>query len=105
MHASYQTGPIPQRWNRSEDRLRELLLYMVQQLVDAPALADVSTTEGQHTVILEVKVAPSDVGKVIGKKGRIADALRTILSAAAGKQGKRALLEIIEEPAGERRGP
>lgn len=104
MRVLHRTALIPPSWNPSGDSLRELTLQMVQHLVDAPALADVSTTEGQHTVILEVKVAPSDVGKVIGKKGRIADALRTILSAAAGKQGKRALLEIIEEPAGERRG-
>jgi len=99
------TTSIPPSWNRSGDSLRELTLQMVQHLVDAPALADVSTTEGQHTVILTVTVVVSDLGKVIGKKGRIADALRTIVSAAAGKQGKRAVLEIIEAPAGERRGP
>jgi predicted RNA-binding protein YlqC (UPF0109 family) len=69
---------------------------MVRQLVDTPAEVEVSATEGEHTVILTVKVAPTDVGKVIGKKGRIADALRIILSAAAAKQGKRAVLEIIE---------
>jgi predicted RNA-binding protein YlqC (UPF0109 family) len=70
---------------------------MVRQLVDTPAEVAVSATESQHTVILTVRVVPTDVGKVIGKKGRIADALRTIVSAAAAKQGKRALLEIIEE--------
>jgi predicted RNA-binding protein YlqC (UPF0109 family) len=68
---------------------------MVQQLVDVPTQVAVSTTEGQHTVILKVTVAPTDVGKVIGKKGRIAEALRTILGAAAAKLGKRALLEIV----------
>jgi len=70
---------------------------LVQQLVDMPGEAGVSATEGQHTVIIKVWVAPTDVGKVIGKKGRIADALRIIVNAAAAKQGKRALLEIIEE--------
>ncbi|MBI3326362.1 MAG: KH domain-containing protein [Nitrospinae bacterium] len=104
MRALSRPAPIPLSRNRSEDSLREVLLCMVQQLVDAPALADVSSTEGQHTVVLTVRVAPADVGQVIGKQGRIADALRTILSAAAGKQGKRALIEIIDEPAGERRG-
>jgi uncharacterized protein len=103
MRASRQTAQALQSWNRSGDSLQELLLYMVQQLVDVPALVAVSATQGQHTLILEVTVGPSDMGKVIGKKGRIADALRTILSAAAGKQGKRALIEIIEEPPGRRK--
>jgi predicted RNA-binding protein YlqC (UPF0109 family) len=102
MRASRQTAQAVKSWNRSGDSLQDLLLYMVQQLVDVPALVAVSATQGQHTLILKVTVVPSDRGKVIGKKGRIADALRTILSAAAGKQGKRALIEIIEEPPGRR---
>jgi predicted RNA-binding protein YlqC (UPF0109 family) len=69
---------------------------MAQTLVDVPGLVTVRATEGQHTVILEVRMAPTDVGKLIGKQGRIAEALRTILRAAAAKQGKRAVLEIIE---------
>jgi predicted RNA-binding protein YlqC (UPF0109 family) len=60
---------------------------MAQTLVDVPGLMTVRATKGQHAVILEVKVAPTDVGKLIGKQGRIADALRTILSAAAAQQG------------------
>jgi predicted RNA-binding protein YlqC (UPF0109 family) len=67
-----------------------------------PELVTVRAAEGQHTVILEIRMAPTDMGKLIGKQGRIADALRTILSAAAGKQGRRALIEIIEEPPGKR---
>jgi len=74
---------------------------MVQTLVDVPGLVTVNAAEGRHTVVLEVRMAPTDVGKVIGKQGGIAGALRTILSAAAGKQGKRALIEI-EEPPGKR---
>ena len=96
MSTPQQTAPVPERENRSgEHHLQELLLYVVQQLVDVPTRVVVSTTEGQHTVILNVTVAPGDVGKVIGKKGRIADAMRTILTAAAAKHRKRALLEIL----------
>jgi len=102
MHGGHRTAPIPQSWNPSGDSLRELVLHMVQHLVDIPARAAVSAIEGEHTVILKVTVAPCDVGKVIGKKGRIAEALRTILSAAAGKRGKRALMEVIEEHTGGR---
>lgn len=97
MHALHRTVSRPPRGNQAGDGLQELVLQMVQQLVDTPAEVAVSATEGQHTVILKVRVAPTDVGKVIGKKGRIADALRTIVSGAAAKQGKRALLEIIEQ--------
>lgn len=91
-----RTPPIPQSWNPSGNNLQELVVQMVQHLVDMPAHVTVSTIEGEHTMILKVAVVPGDVGKVIGKKGRIAEALRTILGAAAGKQGKRALLEIME---------
>ena len=97
MHGYQQTAARPPQWNPSGDSLQTLVLQMVQQLVDMPGEAGVSATEGQHTVIIKVWVAPTDVGKVIGKKGRIADALRTIVSAAGAKQGKRALLEISEE--------
>lgn len=103
MHASRQPAAVRQCRNRSGNGLQELLLHMAQTLVDMPELVTVSATEGQHTVILEVRMAPTDVGKLIGKQGRIADALRTILSAAASKQGKRALIEIIEEPPGKRK--
>ena len=97
MHAFQQTAARPPTWTLSGDSLQALVLQMVRQLVDTPGEVAVTATEGQHTVILKVRVAPTDVGKVIGKKGRIADALRIILSAAAAKQGKRALLEISEE--------
>ena len=97
MHALHGTAPILPRWNSSGDSLQVLVLEIVRQLVDTPVEVAVSATEGQHTVVLTVRVAPTDVGKVIGKKGRIADALRIIVNAAAAKQGKRALLEIIEE--------
>ena len=97
MHALQQTAAGPPKWYLAGDSLQELLLQMVRQLVDTPGEVAVSATEGQHVVILKVRVAPTDIGKVIGKKGRIADALRIIVSAAAAKQGKRALFEISEE--------
>jgi len=93
MSTSGQIAPI-QGWD-PQYPLQALLLAMVQPLVDNPRQVSVSATEGEHTIILTVTVAPMDVGKVIGKQGRIADALRTILGAAAGKHGKRALLEIL----------
>jgi uncharacterized protein len=102
MHASRQPAPARQCRDRVGNGLRELLLHMAQTLVDVPGLVAVRATQGQHTVIFEVRVAPTDVGKLIGKQGRIADALRTILSAAAGKQRRRALIKIIEEPPGKR---
>ena len=96
MRALHHTATRPPTGDRSADSLQELVLQMVQQLVDVPARVTVSAIEGERTVILKVAVAQGDLGKVIGKKGRIAEALRTILSAAASRQGKRALLEIIE---------
>ncbi len=74
--------------------LQALLLEIVQCLVDVPGQVRVSATEGDRTIILNVTAAPLDVGKVIGKHGRIADALRIILNAAAGKHGKRVLLDL-----------
>jgi predicted RNA-binding protein YlqC (UPF0109 family) len=65
-------------------------------LVDQPEEVSVSEVVGGHTVVLEISVAKGDMGKVIGKQGRNAQALRTILSAAAGKLRKRYVLEILE---------
>lgn len=76
--------------------MKDLVLYMVQALVDYPD--DVSVTEivGSQTSVIELSVAKEDLGKVIGKQGRTARALRTILSAASAKLNKRTVLEIIE---------
>ncbi len=65
-------------------------------LVDQPEQVTVTEIEGGHTVVFEISVAKSDMGKVIGKQGRNAQAIRTILSAAAGKAKKRYVLEIVE---------
>jgi predicted RNA-binding protein YlqC (UPF0109 family) len=76
--------------------LKEMVECVAKRLVDNPEQVQVTETEGERTIVIELKVAPSDLGKVIGKQGRTAKALRTLLSAAATKMGKRAVLEIIE---------
>ena len=75
---------------------KELVEFMVKSLVDQPEEVSVNVIEGEKSTILELHVAEGDVGKVIGKQGRIAKALRTILSASATRDGKRAVLEILD---------
>jgi predicted RNA-binding protein YlqC (UPF0109 family) len=75
---------------------KDLVEYIVKSLVDQPDEVSVNVIEGEKSTILELKVASDDVGKVIGKQGRIAKAIRTILSASATKSGKRAVLEILD---------
>jgi hypothetical protein len=75
---------------------KELVKYVAQSLVDEPDEVEVNIIEGEKSTILELKVASGDVGKVIGKHGRIAKAIRTILSAAGTKTGKRVVLEILD---------
>ena len=76
--------------------MQELVVYIARALVDYPEKVDVVAMESQNSVILELKVAPEDVGKVIGKGGQTAKAMRKILSAAATKLRKKSLLQIIE---------
>jgi len=76
--------------------LKELIEYIAKSLVDNPDAVKVSEIEGEQTSVIELKVAKEDLGKVIGKQGRTARAMRTILSAASTKAKKRAVLEIIE---------
>lgn len=76
--------------------MKEILEACAKALVDNPDAVNVDVVEGERTVILQLKVAAEDLGKVIGKQGRIANALRTIVRAAANKKGKRAIVEIIE---------
>jgi hypothetical protein len=76
--------------------MKDLLSDIVKALVDQPDQVSVNEVEGGHTVVLELSVAKSDMGKVIGKQGRNAQAIRTILSAASGKVRKRYVLEILE---------
>ncbi len=76
--------------------MKELISYIAQALVDRPEEVSVTEVEGNQTSVLELKVAKEDLGKVIGKQGRTARAMRTILSAASAKLKKRTVLEIIE---------
>lgn len=75
---------------------KELVDYIARSLVDEPDEVEVNMIEGEKSTILELKVSPSDIGKVIGKHGRIAKAIRTVLNAAATKTGKRVVLEILD---------
>jgi uncharacterized protein len=75
---------------------KELVHYMVESLVDNPNDIQINEIEGEKSIILELKVVKEDIGKVIGKHGRIARALRTILNASATKKSKRVVLEILD---------
>lgn len=77
--------------------MREMVEYILKQIVDNPEEVKVEEIKGERVILLEVSVAKEDMGKVIGKGGRIATALRTLLGAAAAKLKKRAMLEILEE--------
>ena len=78
------------------DRLKELVTFIAQSLVDSPDKVEVREVAGEQTAVLELKVAQEDLGKIIGKQGKTAKAIRTILGAAAAKMRKRAVLEILE---------
>lgn len=75
--------------------VRELVEIIAKSLVDNPDAVQVSEISGEQSVILELRVAPEDMGKVIGKQGRIAKAIRTVVKAAATKENKRVVVEII----------
>ena len=75
---------------------RELVEYIAKSLVDDPESVEVNLIEGEKSTILELRVAEGDVGKVIGKHGRIAKAIRTLLSASSSRTGKRVVLEILD---------
>jgi len=76
--------------------MKKLVKFIAQSLVDNPEQVQVNEIEGEQTSVIELKVAKEDLGKVIGKQGRTARAMRTILSAASTKIRKRAVLEILE---------
>ncbi|PKM83622.1 MAG: RNA-binding protein [Firmicutes bacterium HGW-Firmicutes-13] len=76
--------------------MKDLLEYIAKSLVDNPEDVNVHQIEGERSLILELKVAPDDMGKVIGKQGRIAKAIRTVVNAAAIKENKRVIVEIIQ---------
>jgi predicted RNA-binding protein YlqC (UPF0109 family) len=76
--------------------MRDLMEYVAKALVDDMDAVSVTEVEAERTTVIELRVAPGDLGKVIGKQGRTARALRTILNANATKMRKRAVLEIVE---------
>ncbi|MFZ5943762.1 MAG: KH domain-containing protein [Bacillota bacterium] len=76
--------------------MRELVEFLAKSLVDNPDQVSVKEVEGERSVILELTVAPEDMGKVIGKQGRIAKAVRTVVKAAAAKEGKKVVVEILQ---------
>lgn len=76
--------------------MKDLVDYIAKSLVDNPEEVLVTEVEGEVTSVIELKVAKTDLGKVIGKEGRTARAIRTLLTAASTKTNKRAVLEIIE---------
>ena len=75
--------------------MKELLLYIAQNLVDRPDAENVTEIEGDETV-LELRVAPEDMGKVIGRQGRIAREIRTVIKSVAQRQGKKVSVDIVD---------
>ncbi len=76
--------------------MRELVSFLAKALVDNPDQVEVREIEGEKAVIYEVRVAPDDMGKIIGKQGRIVKAMRTVVKAAAAREGKRVMVEILQ---------
>jgi uncharacterized protein len=76
--------------------MREFIEYIVRALVDQPEAVEVSEIQGSRTTVYELRVGQGDLGKVIGKSGQTAKSIRTLLAAASARQGKRAVLEILE---------
>jgi len=76
--------------------MRDMVEFIAKALVDHPEAVQVRQIEGERAIVIEVKVAPDDVGKIIGKQGRIVNALRTVVKAAAVRTGKRVTVEILQ---------
>ena len=76
--------------------MKELLAVIAKALVDEPDAVEVSEREGERSIILELRVADADMGKVIGKQGRIAKCIRTVMKAAASRENKHVVVEIVQ---------
>jgi predicted RNA-binding protein YlqC (UPF0109 family) len=76
--------------------LRDLVMFIAQAIVDEPDKVTVNEVEGERAVVFELRVSPDDMGKIIGRKGRVIHAVRALVQAAAAKEGKRATVEILE---------
>jgi predicted RNA-binding protein YlqC (UPF0109 family) len=81
--------------------MKELIEYIAKTIADVPSQVRVNEIEGTSSVVLELRVAPEDMGRIIGSKGRVANAMRTLLRVLGGKEGKRVTLEIVESPTAE----
>jgi predicted RNA-binding protein YlqC (UPF0109 family) len=79
----------------SQASMRELVEFIAKSIVDDPSQVHVSEIEGENSVILELRVGPEDMGRVIGKGGRTVNAVRTLIRVLAAKQGKRVTLEVV----------
>lgn len=77
--------------------MKDLIMHLARELVDKPEEVVVTEIEGQQSSVIELKVAKEDMGKIIGKKGKNVQAMRTILHAASIKTGKRCVLELLED--------
>jgi uncharacterized protein len=76
--------------------VKEVLEYVARHLVDEPEAVEVTEVEGERSLLLQLKVAPDDMGKVIGKRGRTVRAIRSLVRAAASRQGLSTMVEIVE---------
>ena len=76
--------------------MKDLLLYIARNLVDDPDSVSVTEVQGDQELTLELRVAPEDMGKVIGRQGRVAKCIRTVMRAAAAKENKRVIVDIVQ---------
>jgi predicted RNA-binding protein YlqC (UPF0109 family) len=76
--------------------LKELVAFIAESIVDEPDKISVNEVQGERTIVFELRVSPNDMGKIIGKKGRVIRAIRSLVQAAAMKEGKRATVEVLE---------
>ena len=76
--------------------MKDLLAVIAKSLVDEPDAVEVSEHEGERSIVLELRVADADMGKVIGKQGRIAKCIRTVMKAAASRENKHVVVEIVQ---------
>jgi predicted RNA-binding protein YlqC (UPF0109 family) len=84
-------------WSDEDNTMeKDLIEYIAKSLVDDPSQVQVNIVEGEKSTILELRVAENDIGKVIGKHGRIAKAIRTVLQASSARTGKHTVLEILD---------
>ncbi len=77
--------------------MKDLLQFLAQQLVNDPQAVDVKETQGDTASVLELRVAKEDLGRIIGKQGRTAKSIRTILNAVASRQNRKVVVEIVED--------